>query len=145
MPIGSPAFDAQYSALLGSDSQAAYALVERGQSALIHPTQLYEASIELVLFGFLLLLRARKRFHGQLLAVWLILYSIMRFVIEFYRGDAIRGFLFELPIPVVNRAIGIAENEATLLSTSQAISIGMGLTGLLMYVALRRKARAAIS
>lgn len=143
MPIGSPAFDAQYNALLGSDSQLAHALVEQGQSALIHPTQLYEASTELVLFGFLLLLRARKRFHGQLLAVWLILYSIMRFVIEFYRGDTIRGFLFEVSIPTINRALGIAENEATLLSTSQAISIGLGLTGLLMYVVLRQKARAA--
>jgi phosphatidylglycerol:prolipoprotein diacylglycerol transferase len=58
----------------------------------LHPTQLYESFGELALFLFLVLaVRPRKRFHGQVLATWLLLYAVLRFVVELFRGDVERG------------------------------------------------------
>lgn len=71
----------------------------------LHPTQLYEAVAEAIIFLFLLWLRRRKSFDGQVVLMYLILYSISRFGIEFYRADE-RGSLF-----------------GGLLSTSQFISL----------------------
>lgn len=51
-----------------------------------HPTQLYE-SLGLFLIYFLL----RKISYQKLLITYLISYCCLRFVIEFYRGDLIRG------------------------------------------------------
>ncbi|MBI2608893.1 MAG: prolipoprotein diacylglyceryl transferase [Deltaproteobacteria bacterium] len=61
----------------------------------LHPTQLYEALA--LFFVFLLLyfyLSSRKKFDGQMVLVYFILYSIFRFTNEFFRGDEIRGFVF---------------------------------------------------
>jgi phosphatidylglycerol:prolipoprotein diacylglycerol transferase len=60
----------------------------------LHPTQLYESGAELGIFIFLMLFRSRKRFHGQLVWLYVLLYSAARFTIEFFRGDAERGFIF---------------------------------------------------
>jgi len=58
----------------------------------LHPTQLYEAFGELGLFFVLVLLvRPRKAFHGQVLAVWLLLYGVQRSITELFRGDLDRG------------------------------------------------------
>jgi phosphatidylglycerol---prolipoprotein diacylglyceryl transferase len=79
----------------GSMAQAAHqsdGLVAIGDASLaVHPTQLYEAGGEITMFWVLLLLRSSKRFHGQLLLVWLAVYPIMRSIIEVYRGDKERG------------------------------------------------------
>ena len=71
----------------------------------LHPVQLYEAFGELVLFFALSLLGRRKRWDGQVLVAWLLGYALLRFVVELYRGDAVRKFV-----------IGS-------LSTSQALAI----------------------
>jgi phosphatidylglycerol:prolipoprotein diacylglycerol transferase len=59
----------------------------------IHPTQIYMSLNSLAILGVLLLLYRRKRFHGQIIAVYVMLYAITRFFIEFVRGDADRGTL----------------------------------------------------
>jgi phosphatidylglycerol:prolipoprotein diacylglycerol transferase len=141
MPSGSAAFVGQYQALQDSHPQAALALLNAGHSLPIHPTELYEATAELLFFGLLLFLRPRKRFHGQLLAVWLVLYSILRFIVEFYRGDVIRGFLVEVAIGPMNRLLGIDPSEPTLLTTSQTISIAGVILGVVLYLRGRRTAR----
>ena len=92
----------------------------------VHPTQLYEAGAELLMFFFLLSLRPKKRFHGQILLVWLSVYPVIRSVIEMYRGDKIRGVYF----------LG--------LSTSQYISIAVALSAAIIYWFLRRKRAAAV-
>ena len=51
------------------------------------PTQLFEFFGDLVVLGILWLLRKRKPFDGFIFALYLILYSIVRIVVEFYRGD----------------------------------------------------------
>jgi phosphatidylglycerol---prolipoprotein diacylglyceryl transferase len=57
----------------------------------LHPTQLYESLSVTVLFVFLLWLSRRRRFRGQVMLAYLFGYAVIRFVIEFYRGDASRG------------------------------------------------------
>lgn len=58
----------------------------------LHPTQLYEAALNLLLFA--LLHSAYKKPHkdGKILAEYLLCYSLMRFGIEFLRGDFRGGF-----------------------------------------------------
>src|SRR5262245_45393913 len=57
----------------------------------LHPTQLYESLSVTLLFVFLLWLARRQRFRGQVMLAYLFGYAVIRFVIEFYRGDASRG------------------------------------------------------
>jgi phosphatidylglycerol:prolipoprotein diacylglycerol transferase len=51
------------------------------------PTQLIEAGVELTLFLVLLRLLPRKRFHGQIALLWVLGYSVIRFLLELLRGD----------------------------------------------------------
>jgi phosphatidylglycerol:prolipoprotein diacylglycerol transferase len=62
---------------------------------LLHPTQLYEAAF-ITVVGLILLWmkRAGLRFHGQLFLCYLLLYAIGRSVLENYRGDYVRGYVF---------------------------------------------------
>jgi phosphatidylglycerol:prolipoprotein diacylglycerol transferase len=65
----------------------------------LHPVQLYESFGELALFLVLVLLvRPRKRFHGQVLASWLLLYAVLRTVVEVFRGDVERGVVAGLGV-----------------------------------------------
>jgi phosphatidylglycerol:prolipoprotein diacylglycerol transferase len=59
----------------------------------IHPTQIYMSLISLTILGVLVLLYRRKRFHGQIMSVYVLLYATTRFFVEFVRGDADRGFV----------------------------------------------------
>jgi phosphatidylglycerol:prolipoprotein diacylglycerol transferase len=60
----------------------------------VHPTQIYESLATLALFFALLWLAPRKRFHGQVAITYLLGYAVLRFVIEFFRGDD-RGTVFK--------------------------------------------------
>jgi len=65
----------------------------------VHPTQLYEALGELGLFAFLtLVVQPSKRFHGQVLASWLLAYAVLRTVVECFRGDVERGVVAGLGV-----------------------------------------------
>ncbi len=75
----------------------------------LHPTQLYESLTMLAVFGLLIYLHKHKRFDGQILIAYGIIYAIVRFTIEFFRDDP-RGNLFGL-------------TDLTGLSTSQIISL----------------------
>ncbi len=73
----------------------------------LHPTQLYEAAINFLLF--LLLHYASKKPHreGKILVLYILCYAIMRFGIEFLRGDFRGGFLWGMsPSQVIS--LGIA-------------------------------------
>lgn len=60
----------------------------------LFPTQLMESAGEFLIFGLLLALWRYRRFDGQLFALYLIFYAILRFIIEFFRGDVARGVYF---------------------------------------------------
>jgi phosphatidylglycerol---prolipoprotein diacylglyceryl transferase len=51
----------------------------------LHPTQLYEAAGNLIIFGLLYWRIAKAHVAGEVFAYYLLLYSTARFVIEFYR------------------------------------------------------------
>lgn len=94
----------------------------------LHPTQLYESFAMLIVFLFLLWLHKRRRFSGQVILFYALLYSIIRFAIEFLRDDP-RGDLFGL-------------TTLTGLSTSQLISIIVGTGALVLLIRRWRKASA---
>ncbi len=60
-----------------------------------HPSQLYEALLEgPVLFLILFLYRRHKKVHGELIALYVMLYGVARFIAEFFRApDPQLGFV----------------------------------------------------
>jgi len=65
----------------------------------LHPTQLYESGAELLILGLLLVSERRGRaYAGRTFWLYVLLYGISRFVIEFYRGDP-RGQVFGVLSP----------------------------------------------
>lgn len=83
------------------------------------PVQLLEAACNLLLFALLWFLLHKlpdhSRLRGKLLPLYLVLYGIVRFSVEFLRGDAYRGF------------VGI-------FSTSQFISLLLGGSALIYLI-----------
>src|SRR3954471_9742684 len=54
----------------------------------LHPTQIYEAGAEFLILGVLLVSERKGRpFAGRTFWLYMLLYAISRFIIEFYRGD----------------------------------------------------------
>ncbi len=53
----------------------------------VHPTQLYEAVLNLGLYSALAWSYRRKRFDGQIFAAYLVLYAVLRAFVELFRGD----------------------------------------------------------
>jgi phosphatidylglycerol:prolipoprotein diacylglycerol transferase len=82
----------------------------------LHPTQIYESLSLFALFFVLRRMRFTKKFDGQIAFAYLIGYSIIRSIVEVFRGDSIRGFV----IPGI-------------LSTSQFISVLVVITTLIFY------------
>jgi phosphatidylglycerol:prolipoprotein diacylglycerol transferase len=52
----------------------------------VHPTQLYEVTLALIMFGVLWRLRRHQHAEGWLIGVYLVLAGIERFIIEFFRA-----------------------------------------------------------
>ena len=53
----------------------------------VHPTQIYEASLNLALYAGLARLYRGKRFDGQVFAIYLVGYALLRSLVEVFRGD----------------------------------------------------------
>jgi len=91
----------------------------------LHPTQLYEAGAEFLILMILLATeKSGRRFAGRTFWLYMLLYSISRFIIEFYRGDE-RG------------AVGV-------FSTSQFISLILAPLAIGMLIYLRRGNRGPV-
>ena len=71
-----------------------YAPIIQANSVVRFPIQLVEAGFNILLFILLGYIAKNKNFKRHILSLYLILYAIIRFVLEFWRGDDIRGFLF---------------------------------------------------
>lgn len=93
-----------------------------GSNLYLHPTQLYESFTMLVVFGLLVYLHRRKKFDGQVLVAYAIIYALVRFTIEFWRDDP-RGDFLRL-------------TTLTGLSTSQLVSLLVA-TGAIVFLILR--------
>jgi len=72
----------------------------RGGRLVVYPPPpflFFEAGFEFALFALLWWLLTRtNRLRGRLLALYLLIYPVGRFFLEFLRGDDYRGFLFGL-------------------------------------------------
>jgi len=53
----------------------------------VHPTEIYDALLNLILYGLLAWLFRRKTFDGQIFATYLMIYAVFRSVAESFRGD----------------------------------------------------------
>jgi phosphatidylglycerol---prolipoprotein diacylglyceryl transferase len=53
----------------------------------LHPVQLYEAVLNFLNFGILYFILKKKKFDGQVFAFYIINYSVIRFLTEYFRGD----------------------------------------------------------
>jgi phosphatidylglycerol---prolipoprotein diacylglyceryl transferase len=87
----------------------------------LHPTQLYESGAELLILVLLIATERKGRpFPGRTFWLYLFLYGVSRFIIEFFRGDD-RGIVFDL------------------LPTSQFISLLIVPLSLVMLYVLSRR------
>ena len=116
-PHGSPAWQHHVQAF-GLDKGAAWSFP-------VHPTQIYESLVGLLLFAVLMLLRKYRRFSGQVFLGWVLGYGIFRPIIEIFRDDEDRG-LYTLPF------------TGLVLSTSQIIGIVSVVLGLALLAHLLR-------
>lgn len=87
----------------------------------LHPTQVYLSLNGLLIFSILMWMRNRKSFHGQLFWMYGVLYSIGRFIIEYFRDDA-RGSIL-----------------GGVLSTSQFIGILVLVFSIVMLFRLKKR------
>jgi phosphatidylglycerol---prolipoprotein diacylglyceryl transferase len=90
----------------------------------LHPTQLYEVGAALLILVALLLIHRRRRFEGQVILAYAMLYSVARFIIEYWRDDP-RGEIFGL-------------------STSQFIAIVLFVGALATFIYRLRKPSGAL-
>jgi phosphatidylglycerol:prolipoprotein diacylglycerol transferase len=77
----------------------------------VHPTQLYEVAMSLVMFGILWRLRRHHHAEGWLFGWYCVFAGIERFIVEFFRAkdDVLAiGFTIAQVIAVVAVALGIA-------------------------------------
>jgi phosphatidylglycerol:prolipoprotein diacylglycerol transferase len=90
----------------------------------LHPTQLYESAAALLILVVLLLIHRRRRFEGQVILAYAMLYSVARFIIEYWRDDP-RGEIFAF-------------------STSQFIALALFVGALATFIYRLRKPSGAL-
>lgn len=85
----------------------------------VHPVQLYESGLNIIVFVLLVYLFRKELAHGTVLAVYLLCYPVIRFFMEMLRGDNRNPF-----------AVG--------LNMAQGISMALLLLGIVLFVFFRR-------
>ncbi len=53
----------------------------------LYPVQLFEAALNFLNFAILFIILKKKKFDGQVFSFYIINYSIIRFITEYFRGD----------------------------------------------------------
>jgi phosphatidylglycerol:prolipoprotein diacylglycerol transferase len=94
----------------------------------LYPTQLMEALLNLGNFLFLITLYRKRKFKGQVLAMYILNYSVIRFGVEYFRGDPDRGYIF-----------GGMQHPLSSLSSPQLISIVGFVTAWLLLKGFKKK------
>ncbi len=86
----------------------------------LHPTQIYSVFSNLLLFFILIIFQKKKKFNGMVFLIYIMLYSLFRFIIEFFRGDFRGNFIFDF------------------ISMSQGIGLIVFLIALILLIKLSR-------
>ena len=86
----------------------------------VHPTQIYDSILNLGLYAALAWLYRRKKFDGQIFALYLMGYAVLRSFVESFRGDYSTDHIHNL------------------LTPAQWISVGIFVTGLGLFWTLSR-------
>lgn len=94
----------------------------------LYPTQLMEALLNLGNFLFLIALYRKKKFRGQVIAMYMLNYALIRFVVEFFRGDPDRGYV-----------IGGMDRPWASLSVPQLVSLIGFMVALLLLKGFKKK------
>jgi len=125
----------------GSDCAAPWAVVFKDRYAAeltgvhldtpMHPVQLYEALLNILNFGVLFQILKKKKFDGQVFAVYILNYSVIRFFTEYFRGDHGENVYF------IRGATPLAS-----LSFPQLFCVLGLIAGTAFYVVLKRRRRA---
>ena len=71
----------------------------------VHPTQIYEAGLNLLNFVVLLLIREKRKGDGRVFAFYLVNYGIIRFLVEYFRNEEGRSYLFRGSSPLASLSI----------------------------------------
>ena len=114
-PQGSPPSTAGNLRTIGVDVPAS---IPDATVLAVHPTQLYEIGLALVMFAILWHIGGRRLRRGQLFGLYMMLYAVERFIIEFVRAKGDRILLG--------------------LSTSQVASILLLTAGVVLWVRQRQ-------
>ncbi len=88
----------------------------------VHPTEIYDGLLNLILYLFLAWLFRRRKFDGQIFAAYLIIYSIFRAISEYFRGD--------YPPDHIHDG----------LTSAQLVSVPMLVVGIALMIFLSRRA-----
>jgi len=85
----------------------------------VHPTQIYDSLLNLALFAALTWFYKRRKFDGQVFALYLVCYAVLRSFVEYFRGD----------YPAANLVWGR-------ITPAQLVSVGTLLAGVLLLFLL---------
>lgn len=94
----------------------------------LYPTQLFEALLNLCNFLILMVLYKKRKFKGQVIAMYILNYSVIRFTVEYFRGDPDRGYIF-----------GGMDKPLASLSVPQLVSVIGVLTALILLKSFKKK------
>ena len=72
----------------GAPTDLPWGVLFPGHTHPVHPTQLYATGMNLLIFAGLSWLEPRRRFEGQLFALFLVMHGLYRFINEFFRAGA---------------------------------------------------------
>jgi len=61
----------------------------------LYPTQLFDIAVNLIILVTVYFVQKKQKFAGQLFFIYLMMYGVGRSIVEMYRGDEARGFLFD--------------------------------------------------
>lgn len=100
----------------------------------VYPVQLIECSLDFCLLGIIMMNRIKKRFRGCLIFLFMVLYGIMRFFLEYYRNTSKTDNLF------IGRSDRyLSADTRTVLSNGQIFSIITFIAGLVVLILIYRK------
>lgn len=109
----------------GRACELPWAIPHPANQSPIHPTQIYDALLNLALFIGLTWLFRRRKFDGQIFSIFLVCYAITRSVVELFRGDYSHAHLHGG------------------LTPAHVMSGGIFVTGLVLFAVLSKRKKVA--